>query len=312
MRVIFMGTPYFSVPVLTRLVEEGYEVVAVYTQPDKPSGRGRSLRPSPIKEAALRYSLHIEEPLSFKNEAVIDHMQNFEPDITVVASYGHILPKRVIDMPKQGCLNIHPSLLPKYRGPSPIAGAILAGDSQTGVTVMTVLPKVDSGHILAQLKVTIDPEDTAGSLTPKLFQLGADLLAYTIPRWVDGEITAQPQDESQVTYTRTYTKDDGHIGWTMPAAQIASMIRAFTLWPGCYTAWQYKTLKIIEAIPLPDIKDDHEPGTVIKVGEADADVGVMTGDGILLLRTVQLEGKRLNSISDFTHGHNNFVGSILK
>jgi len=312
MRVIFMGTPDFSVPVLTRLVEENYEVVAVYTQPDKPSGRGRSMASSPIKEVALKYGLHIEEPANFKDKAVVDHMQSFEPDITVVASYGHILPKRVIDMPRQGCLNIHPSLLPKYRGPSPITGAILSGDAETGVTVMTVLPKVDSGHILSQLKMTIDAEDTTASLTPKLFQLGADLLVHTIPRWIDGEITAHPQDDNMATYTRTYTKEDGRIDWSMPAAQISRMIKAFTPWPGCYTTWQGKTLKIIETIPLPDTKTDDEPGSVIKLGEADADIGVMTGNGILLLRTVQLEGKRPNSIPDFVHGHNNFAGSILK
>jgi len=311
MRVIFMGTPYFSVPVLTRLVEENYEVVAVYTQPDKPSGRGRSLTPSSIKEAAQKIGLHIEEPLSFKDGAVVDHMQSFEPDITVVASYGHILPKRVIDMPKQGCLNIHPSLLPKYRGPSPISSAILSGDDETGVTVMTVLPKIDSGHILSQLKVTIDAEDTTASLTPKLFQLGADLLVYTIPRWIDGEITAHPQADNTATYTRTYTKDDGRIDWTMPAEQIWRMVRAFDPWPRCYTTWQGKTLKIIETIPLQEIQSGQKPGQVIKLGEADADVGVITGNGILLLRTVQLEGKRLNSISDFTRGHNNLVGSIL-
>ncbi|MFC1979177.1 methionyl-tRNA formyltransferase [Chloroflexota bacterium] len=288
MRVIFMGTPYFSVPVLARLVEEGYEVVAVYTQPDKPSGRGRSVTPSPIKETALKYSLHVEEPTSFKDEAVVDYMQSFEPDITVVASYGHILPKRVIDMPSHSCLNIHPSLLPKYRGPSPVAGAILAGDSETGVTVMTVLPKVDSGHILAQLKITIDPGDTTGSLTPKLFHMGANLLAYTIPRWVDGEIVPHPQDESQVTYTRTYTKDDGLINWNIPAVQIARMIQAFNPWPGCYTTWQGKTLKLLEAIPLPESQTEKIPGQVIKPGETEADVGVITGNGILLLRTIQL------------------------
>ena len=311
MRVIFMGTPYFSVPVLTRLVEENYEVVAVYTQPDKPSGRGRSVTPSSTKEAAQKIGLHIEEPLSFKDGAVVDHMQSFEPDITVVASYGHILPKRVIDMPKQGCLNIHPSLLPKYRGPSPIASAILSGDDETGVTVMTVLPKVDSGHILSQLKVTIDAEDTTASLTPKLFQLGADLLVYTIPRWIDGKITAHPQADNMATYTRTYTKDDGRIDWTMPAEQIWKMVRAFDPWPRCYTTWQGKTLKLIKTIPLPETQSGQKPGQVIKLGEADADVGVITGNGILLLRTVQLEGKRPNSISDFTHGHNNLVGSIL-
>lgn len=311
MRVIFMGTPSFSVPVLTRLMEEGYEVVAVYTQPDKSSGRGRIVTPSPIKEAALKYGLHIEEPLNFKDEAVVNHMQSFEPDITVVASYGHILPKRVIDMPKQGCLNIHPSLLPKYRGPSPIAGAILAADDETGVTVMTVLPKVDSGHILAQLKITIDSEDTTASLTPKLFQLGADLLIYTIPRWIDGKILAQPQDESKATYTRSYTKDDGRIDWSMPAEQIARTIRAFNPWPGCYTTRQGKALKIIEAIPLPETQSDQKPGQVIKLGKADADVGVITGDGILLLRTVQLEGKRHHSVSDFMRGQKGLIGSIL-
>jgi len=306
-----MGTPDFSVPALTRLVEEGYDVVAVYTQPDKPSGRGRSIAPSPIKEAAMRYSLHVEEPISFKDETVVDHMQTFEPDITVVSSYGHILPKRVIDMPKQGCLNIHPSLLPKYRGPSPVTGAILSGDDETGVTVMTVLPKVDCGHFLTQLKVTIDAEDTAASLVSKLFQMGADLLIYTIPRWIDGEIMAQPQDDSQASYTRTYTKNDGRINWNIPAQHIARMVRAFDPWPGCYTTWQDKNLKIIKAIPLLQSQMGKELGQVIKLGEAGGDVGVTTSDGILLLHTVQLEGKRPHSVEEFLRGQKDFIGSAL-
>jgi methionyl-tRNA formyltransferase len=292
-------------------MENDYQVVAVYTKADKPSGRGRIPLPSQVKKMALRNGLRVEEPAGFKDEAIVDHMQSFEPDIIVVASYGHVLPKRVLDMPKQGCLNIHPSLLPKYRGPSPVAGAILNGDSQTGVTVMTVLPKVDSGHILAQLKVAVDQEDTTQSLTPKLFQLGAELLVYTIPRWIDGELEPQPQDESKATYTRTYTKDDGRINWTTSAIVISRRLRAFTPWPGCYTTWQGRTMKILEATPLPGLQTDQKPGQVIRLGEADGDVGVTTGNGILLLHTIHLEGKRPLPISDFLRGQKGLIGSTL-
>ncbi len=306
-----MGTPSFSVPVLAKLIENDYQVVAVYTKSDKPSGRGRILLPSPVKEMALQYGLHVEEPAGFKDAAVVAHMLSFEPDIIVVASYGHILPKRVLGMPKQGCLNIHPSLLPCYRGPSPVAGAILNGDSRTGVTVMTVIAKVDSGHILAQLKVDIDQEDTTQSLTPKLFQMGAELLIYTIPRWVDGELKPQPQDEDKATYTRTYTKDDGRIDWTTSAIEISRKLRAFTPWPGCYTNWQDRTLKIIEAAPMPETEANYKPGHVIDIDDNDMKAGVVTNSGVLGLRKVQLEGKRPLPISDFLRGQSGLIGSTL-
>jgi len=311
MRVIFMGTPYFSVPVLTRLLEAGYDVVAVYTQPDKPSGRGQQTAPSPVKEAALKAGLHIEEPATFKDEAVVDHMQSFEPDITVVTSYGHILPRRVIDIPKLDILNIHPSLLPRYRGPSPIAGALLAGDSEVGVTVMTVLPRVDSGHILAQSTLTVSDEDTTASLTPKLFAMGADLLIDTIPRWIRGEIKPRPQDESGATYTRMFAKEDGLIDWSLPAVQISRTIRALQPWPTCYTVWNGKALKILQAAVLPETDAAHKPGNVIQIDNDDTRVGVITGDGILEIKRMQLEGKRELPAGQFLIGQQAFIGSIL-
>jgi len=306
-----MGTPSFSIPVLAKLLENDYQVVAVYTKADKPSGRGRKPFASPVKEMAVKYGLHIEEPLSFKDETVVDCMNSFNPDIAVLASYGHILPKRVLDIPKRGCLNIHPSLLPKYRGPSPVVGAILNGSSETGVTVMTVLPKVDNGHILAQLKVGIDQEETTQSLTPKLFQLGAELLIHTIPLWIEGEINPQPQDESKATYTRTYTKEDGRIDWNISATQIASMIRAFTPWPGCYTTWQSRTFKVIEAVPMPETESNYTPGQVIELARDDMKAGVITGNGVLGLRKVQLESRRPLPISDFLRGQIGLIGSKL-
>lgn len=311
MRVIFMGTPLFSVSVLERLLDDGYDVVAVYTQPDRPSGRGRQAAPSPVKETALKAGLHIEEPTTFKGEAVVDHMQSFEPDITVVASYGHILPQRVIDVPRLDTLNIHPSLLPKYRGPSPIAGALLAGESETGVTVMTVLPKVDSGHILAQSKLTITDEDTTASLTPKLFAMGADLLIDTIPKLISGEITPQPQDESKATYTRMFTKEDGLIDWSLPAVQIDRMIRALQPWPTCHTLWNGKTLKILQAAVLPETNSAHHPGYVTRIDDDESRAGVVTGDGILEIKRLQLEGKRELSCKEFLMGQKTFIGSAM-
>ncbi|MFC1950840.1 methionyl-tRNA formyltransferase [Chloroflexota bacterium] len=311
MRVIFMGTPDFSVPVLTRLLESGYDVVAVYTQPDKPSGRGQLATSSPVKEAAKKYGLHIEEPTTFNGEAVVDHMQHFEPDITVVASYGHILPKRVIDMPKLDCLNIHPSLLPKYRGPSPVAEALLAGESVIGVTVMTVLPRVDSGHILAQTTLNITDEDTTASLTPKLFIVGVNLLIDTIPKWVRGEIMPQPQDENKATYTRMFTKEDGFIDWKLPAVQIGRMIRALQPWPTCYTTWNGKALKILEAAVLPKTNVIYEPGYVTKIDNDDTRLAVVTGDGIIEIKRMQLEGKRELPTKEFLMGQKTFIGSIL-
>ena len=207
MRVIFMGTPEFAVPPLERLRQSEYQVVAVYTRPDKPAGRGRSLASSPVKKTALTWGIPALQPVSLKKAEVVAQLAEFQPDVVVVAAFGQLLPQSVLDIPRHGCLNIHPSLLPRFRGASPVAAAILAGEEITGVSIMLMDSGLDTGPILAQTTVPISPQDTTGSLTTRLSGAAADLLLEVLPRWAEGEITPRPQDEAEATYSGPITKE---------------------------------------------------------------------------------------------------------
>jgi methionyl-tRNA formyltransferase len=311
MRVVFMGTPEFSVPALEQLVQSEYEVVAVYTQPDKLGGRGRVPAPSPVKRAALEHGLEVLQPATLRDPAEVEGLAALKPDVIVVAAFGQILPQSVLDIPGFGCLNIHPSLLPTYRGASPIPAAILAGDKDTGVTIMLMDAGMDTGPILSQIVVGIEAEDTTASLTIKLARAGAGLLVETLPLWFDRYLTPQPQDEGRASYTTPITKEDGAIDWRLSANEIWRRVRAFYPWPGCYTRWQGKLLRIHEAVPLHK-KGITVPGRVIALASRQpAVVGVETGDGILGLLSVQLEGKRALPAVEFLRGQRGFVGDIL-
>ncbi len=310
-RVVFMGTPEFSVPALEQLSRDEYEVVAVYTQPDKPEGRGRVLTPSPVKKAALRQRLEVLQPVSLRDHAEAERLAALRPDVVVVAAYGQILPQRILDIPAFGCLNIHPSLLPGYRGATPIPAAILAGDEDTGVTIMLMDAGMDTGPVISQFVVGIEPEDTTASLTVRLAQAGARLLEETLPLWLDRSLAPQPQDESKATYTTPVAKKDGAIDWRLSASEIWRRVRAFNPWPGCYTLWQGKLLRIHEAVPLHK-ESDTVPGLVIALESGNPPmVGVETGDGILGLLTVQLEGKRAIPALEFLRGQRDFEGAVL-
>ncbi len=313
MRIVFMGTPDFAVPSLEHLILNGYEIVAVYTQPDKPAGRGRAVTVSPVKRAALAHNLTVVQPVSLKQPEAVAQLAEFKPDMIVIAAYGQILPQAVLDIPCDGCINVHFSLLPRHRGASPVASAILAGDSFSGVTIMLVTLRLDSGPVLSRAAVAISAQDTTGSLTAKLSQVAARFLQEVLVRWGRGEITPQPQIESEATYFASITKEAGEIDWHLSAVDIWRRVRAYNPWPGCYTRWQGKKIDIIEAIPISE-SGDSEVGKVVSLsGDVDtkATFGVCTGQGVLGVLKVQMEGKQAMPAAEFLRGQRHFVGSVL-
>ncbi len=311
MRIVFMGTPEFSVPALEQLLQSDHQVVAVYTQPDKLVGRGRVAAPPPVKRVALEHGLEVLQPVRLREPAEVERLSAIKPDAIIVAAFGQILPQSLLDIPEYGCINIHPSLLPRYRGATPIPSAILAGDEETGATIMLMDAGMDTGPILSQIVVDIETQDTTESLGIRLARAGAKLLMETLPLWLDRLLTPQPQDESVATYTAAISKDDGVIDWRSGSSEIWRQVRAFYPWPGSHTRWQGKLLKIVGAVPLQR-EGSLEPGRVIALAPGQPAVaGVETGEGVLGLLTVQLEGKRAMTAAEFLRGQSGFVGDIL-
>jgi methionyl-tRNA formyltransferase len=306
-RVAFMGTPSFAVPTLERLIQR-YEVVGILTQPDRPAGRGRRMVASPVKEVALAHGLPVLQPKTLRRPEMVEQLRALEAEIIVVAAYGLILPPTVLDIPPHGCLNVHASLLPAYRGAAPIPAAILAGEAETGVTIMLMDEGMDTGPILAQARIAIQPEDTAQSLGEKLAHLGANLLMETLTRWLRGEIEPQSQEEGQATYSQLIRKEDGLVDWSLPTTEIERRVRAYTPWPSVYTFWQGKLLKILRARPLVAWSGRAKPGEVIELPQG---IAVATGKGALLLKEVQLAGRRAMGAEEFARGQRDFTGSML-
>ncbi|MEE9284290.1 MAG: methionyl-tRNA formyltransferase [Dehalococcoidia bacterium] len=312
-----MGTPEFALPALERLAEAGFEVMAVYTQPDRPSGRGRRMNVSPVKRWATARGLRVITPTTFKSPDSVSQLRALEPELIVVAAYGKLLPASVLEVPPKGVVNIHPSLLPRHRGASPVAAAILAGDGRTGVTIMLLDAGMDKGPILAQRPEPVADDDTTASLTQRLAKLGADLLVETLPLWLDGSIEAVAQDEAQATVCPKLTATDGEIDWQWSAEMIERRIRAFDPWPGCYTVWRGKRLKLTRARAVD--WEGGQPGTVVrleKMGPAvrrggEQGVGIATGQGLLVVRELQPEGKRPMTAQEFLAGHGGFEGDRL-
>ena len=310
MRIIFMGTPEFAVSPLEHLMLNRFQVVAVYAQPDRPAGRGQSLASPPVKRTALAWNLPVKQPLSLKSAEVVEQLAGFKPDVIVVAAYGQILPQSVLDIPRCGCVNIHPSLLPRFRGASPVAAAILAGDEFTGVSSMLMDKGMDTGPVLARAQIPIAAQDTTSSLTAKLSLLAAWLLQEVLVSWLRGELIPQSQNEADATYCSPISKEEGEIDWHLPAIDSWRRVRAFQPWPGGYTRWQGRRLEIIEAMPLSGGKS-LDAGRVVAMGESKAAFGVHTGDGILEVFKVQLEGKRAMSAAEFLRGQRQFIGACL-
>jgi len=310
MKVVFMGTPRFSVPALTKLAGNGHQIVAVYCRPDRPSGRGRNLVAPPVKEAALKLGLKVVQPESLKSGQAVAKLASFKPDIIVVAAYGMILPQAVLDIPELGCLNIHPSLLPRHRGASPVAAAILAGDEFTGVSIMLLDAGLDTGPVLSSAQIPIRDYDTTSSLADRLSVLAAQLLSEVMVAYPAGELVPEAQPEAGATYSHTIKKSDGRIDWQLPAVTIWRQVRAYQPWPGSYSRWQGKTLKIIKAVPLP-ATGDVNPGQVVELTEKNAAFGIGTGDGMLGVIKLQLEGKKAMSSAEFLRGQRSFLSSVL-
>ncbi len=311
MRIVFMGTPEVAVPSLQQLIGNRYQVVAVYTAPDKAAGRGRSLSISPVKKAAADWQLPVVQPASFRGEETVRQLYSWQPDVIVVAAYGLILPPAVLAIPEHGCVNVHPSLLPEFRGGAPVAAAILAGKEFTGVSIMILDKGMDTGPVLARAQVSISARETTDSLTAKLSRVAAALLLEILPQWLRGEIVPQAQDGAQATYSTLFTKQDGEIDWQLPAVDIWRKVRAFYPWPGAYTRWQARQLKIIEAVPLPGT-ENAAVGLVVGLNETkEAAFGIATGEGVLGIRQLQLEGKRVMSATDFLRGQRQFLGTRL-
>ncbi len=323
LRIIFMGTPQFAVPALEALIggaapgvvlPEGYQLVTVITRVDKPAGRGQEIVYSPVKQVALAHGIPVWQPGSLKRPENIEALAAYHADLYIVAAFGQILPQAVIDQPRYGTLNIHASLLPKYRGVSPISEAILQGDAESGVTIMLIDAGVDTGPMLLQRSIPLAADETTGSLTTKLATLGAQALLEALPLWVAGKITPQPQDEQKASHTRMLRKEDGEIRWERPAAVLAREVRAYTPWPGSYTHWRGKLLKIITARPLSlEPHSQVMPGTVSLLRDKTGRqlLAVVTSVGRLLVERLQLEGRKAMSAEEFVRGYPQIVGEVL-
>ncbi|MGQ9647395.1 MAG: methionyl-tRNA formyltransferase [Thermodesulfobacteriota bacterium] len=308
-RIVFFGTPSFALPPLEKLTQGPDEVIAVVTQPDREKGRGRKRVPPPVKAFALQRGLRIFQPEKIKEAAFLETLKGFEADLFVVAAYGQIFPKVVLSLPRHGAVNIHASLLPKYRGSAPIAWAILNGEQKTGITTMLMDEGMDTGDILLQSEISVSGEDTTETLQNRLASLGAQVLSETLEKLKRGEIHPVPQDHSKATYAPMLKKEDGRVQWTKRAEEIDRQVRAFHPWPGAYTEWQGHLLKIYKG-EVREGKETGKPGTVLWVG-ADF-IEIETGKDSYLLKEVQLEGKRRMSVRDFLLGHTVSVGEVLR
>ena len=311
MKIIYMGTPDFAVGPLKAIIDAGYEVTAVVTQPDKPKGRSDRLIPSPVKEVAVEHGIPVLQPVRLRNPESIEELSSYPADIIVVAAFGQILPREVLNMPRFGCVNIHASLLPHLRGASPIQHAILMGDKESGVTIMQMDEGLDTGDILLQERIPIEDDDTGGTLFDKLAVVGSGLIVKALPLIERGELTPVPQDEAKADHVGMLKKSMGQIDFTRPAAEIERQVRGMDPWPGAYTTYNGKQLKIWKT--SVDITQDKDalptPGTVIHTDRSS--VYVSTGDGVLRIDELQLEGKKRMGVRDFLLGQHMNAGDRL-
>jgi len=320
-RIVFMGSPDFALPVLRRLLESTHEVVAVYTQPDRPAGRGRALQAPPAKTLALAHGVPVLQPARVSAPDSVEELAKLAPDLIVTAAYGQILKQPVLDVPRRGVLNVHASLLPRHRGAAPVAAAILAGDEETGITILQTELALDAGPILAQRRVPISPQDTTGTLTERLAEEGADLLMEALPAWLSGSLAPTSQDASVATYAPTLHKEDGRVDWGLPAEDIWRRVRAFTPWPGAFTYLDGQPLRLLDTWPLAAPAggggDEGQPaGTVIPCPPGAAVPGqvgfaVATGRGLLAIMRLQLAGRRALPAADFLRGQRGLMGKRL-
>ena len=309
MKLVYMGTPDFAVPPLTALVEAGHEVAAVVTQPDKPKGRGKAVLMTPVKEKALSYGIPVYQPVKVREPEFVKTLADLAPDVIVVVAFGQILPKSILEIPRYGCVNIHASLLPKYRGAAPIQWAVIDGEKETGVTTMFMNEGLDTGDMLEKEVVPLDPKETGGSLHDKLSAVGGRLILSTLKGLEDGTLKGTPQTDEGSCYAKMLKKSLGDIDWTMGGAAIERLIRGLNPWPSAYTSLHGKTLKIWDA-DVTDREYGVEPGTVAEVSKDQ--LIIQTGKGSLSVRSLQLEGKKRMDIQDFLRGYSLEKGTVLE
>ncbi|MGN0471624.1 MAG: methionyl-tRNA formyltransferase [Lachnospiraceae bacterium] len=306
MRIVFMGTPDFAVGALEAIIAAGHDVAACVTQPDKPKGRGKEIQCPPVKECAIKHHIPVFQPERVKEPEAVEQLRSYDADMFVVAAFGQILSGEILHMPRFGCVNIHASLLPKYRGAAPINWAIINGEEKTGVTIMQMNEGVDTGDMLMAREVVIEPKETAATLFDKLAQCGAELIVSAIPLLEQGLLKPVPQEEALASKARMLHKELGHMNFAMSAVQIERLIRGLNPWPGAYTHYQGKTLKVWDA----DVESGSgNPGSVAFV-ERDR-IGVYTAEGILVLREIQLEGKKRMPVKDFLLGNPVTAGEMF-
>ncbi|HIY19243.1 MAG TPA: methionyl-tRNA formyltransferase [Candidatus Blautia avistercoris] len=302
MKLVFMGTPDFSVKALRALYDAGHEILAVYTQPDKPKGRGKSLKYPPVKEEALRLGLEVYQPPKVKDPQVIQRLRELAPQAIVVAAFGQIIPREILELPPYGCLNIHASLLPKYRGAAPIQWAVIDGEKESGVTIMKMNEGLDTGDMITKKVVPLEKEETGGSLFEKLSEAGAGLLTETLKSLEAGEAVYEKQPkESPTPYAKMISKEMGRIDWSRDAKEIERLVRGMNPWPSAYTYYKGKTVKIWKSRTESEETVQEKPGTIIRTDKE----GIYTacGKGILCIQILQLEGKKRMETSAFLRGH---------
>lgn len=308
MRIIYMGTPDFAVAPLEAIIKAGHEVVAVVTQPDKQKGRGKEVQMTPVKQCAIAHQIPVLQPVKIKEADSVEALRAYEADIFVVAAFGQLLTEEILNMPKYGCINIHASLLPAYRGAAPIQWVILNGEEKTGVTIQQMAKGLDTGDMLLKKEVMIDKKETGESLHDKLMEVGAELIVEVLPMIEKGEVCPEKQEEALANYVSRLSKDMGKIDFSKDAVVIERLIRGLNSWPSAFTRYKGKTLKIWDA-DVTDKEADVLPGTVIDVTKDTIEVAA--GKGTLILNSVQLEGKKRVAVKDFLLGYEVKEGMIL-
>lgn len=309
MRVIFMGTPDFAVGTLEEIIKAGHEVVLVVSQPDKQKGRGKTVQPTPVKECALAHGIEVYQPKRVRETECVEYLRSYQPDIIVVVAFGQIVSREILDMPKYGCINVHASLLPKYRGAAPIQWAVLNGDKVSGVTIMHMDEGIDTGDMILQKEVVLEQDETGGSLFDRLATVGAELCVEAMAALENGTAKDIPQDSEKATHVGKISKEMGSIDWTKPAEEIERLIRGLNPWPSAYTRIGDKTLKIWKAEVVSG-EQKAAPGCIVAVTK-DA-MEIQTGTGILALKEVQLEGKKRMTTDAFLRGYPVEEGTYLK
>ena len=309
MKIIYMGTPEIAVPALLKIIEAGHKVLCAVTQPDRAKGRHKELIACPVKQAASEHGIPVLQPEKARDEAFIEQLKTYEPDVIVVMAYGQILTKALLDIPRFGCINIHASLLPKYRGAAPLNAVILNGEIETGVTTMFMDEGLDTGDMLLKAAVAIDPKETTETLEPKIASIGGELIIDTLNRLEQGTLERIPQNDADSTYVRMMKKEEGLIDWTQDAAAIERRIRAFYPWPGTYTNHEGHRIKIYDADVVSGDYFDFAPGTIIDLGKDF--ILVACGNDALKLNDLQAEGKKRMLAADFLRGYKLSKGDIL-